>query len=457
MASRTGDILIARGLATRDRLLEAQREGSARREPICSRLLATGVAEGALASVLSEKHGVPGVDLSRTAIDLAVLALVPRTVAEGDLILPLSVEGGRLHLAMARPFDERILSEVRFVLGREVSPYVAVRAALARAIQEAYDGHERGDALWCGTDAGPGGPYLAAVVPGGDLDETEVADDLLNDAIPALDPADVEIEVDPEAPRPPRAAGRRLVLVVDDEPEIRQLVRRTLEGKGYAVETAADGADALAKAEALVPDLVLLDAMLPRVHGFEACRRLKAGARTRAIPVVMMTAVYRGWRFAEDARESYGAEDYVEKPFRIDELLRRVEAALDARAARPPPVPRPSSPQLARGRELLSAGKAAEAVDALGEAVRDDPSSVEAHHLLGRALRARGEHFRAMTALERAVELRPGHLAALRTLAALYEETGFRRKAAEMLERALPAASDESERAAIRRDLMRLL
>jgi regulator of sirC expression with transglutaminase-like and TPR domain len=89
--------------------------------------------------------------------------------------------------------------------------------------------------------------------------------------------------------------------------------------------------------------------------------------------------------------------------------------------------------------------------------VRVDPFSVEAHHLLGRALRACGEHFRAMTELERAVELRPDHLAALRTLAALYEETGFRRKAAETLERALPAAPDEGARAAIRRDLLRLL
>ena len=146
----------------------------------------------------------------------------------------------------------------------------------------------------------------------------------------------MEIEIAPEPlPEPPaRPGGRKLVLVVDDEPEIRQLVQRTLESKGYAVATAADGADALAQAEALVPDLVLLDAMLPKLHGFEACRRLKSSPRTRHVPVVMMTAIYRGWRFAQDAREAYGAEDYVEKPFRLDDLLRRVEAALDATAAR---------------------------------------------------------------------------------------------------------------------------
>jgi hypothetical protein len=370
--------------------------GDARREPICSRLLATGVPEGALASVLSEKNGVPGVDRSRTAIDLSLLELVPRSVAEGDLMLPLSAEGGRLHLAMARPLDARILSEVRFVTGREVSPYVAVRAALTRAIQEAYDCHERGDALWCGTDAGPGGAFLAAVVPGGDLVESEVADDLLPESVDPLETTVVPIEVEPPPPqRPPSAAGRHLVLVVDDEPEIRQLVRRTLEGRGYAVETAADGADALAKAEALGPDLVLLDAMLPRVHGFEACRRLKAGARTRRIPVVMMTAVYRGWRFAEDARG------------RTARGLRR-EAVPHGRPA-PPGRGRPRRRRRAsarRGNHVVAAArawtraphrrKAAEAIDALDEAVRDDPFSVEAH-LLGRALRAQGEHFRAMT------------------------------------------------------------
>jgi DNA-binding response OmpR family regulator len=456
VASKTGDILVERGLATREEVEEALRKGQERLEPLCSRLLSQGVPEGALASVLSERHGVPGVDLSRTAIALPVLDLVPRPVAEGDLILPLSTDGGRLHLAMARPGDERVVSEVRFVTGREVSPYVAVRSAIAEAIQAAYDGREKGRALWCGADAGPGGPYLAAVVPGGDLVEGELVEGELVEEGGEAAGAEVEIHVGEEE-RPARPDGRALVLVVDDEPEIRQLVRRTLEAKGFAVETASDGAEALAKAEALVPDLVLLDAMLPKVHGFEACRRLKSAARTRHVPVVMMTAIYRGWRFAQDARDSYGAEDYVEKPFRLDDLLRRVEGALQSGGTRPPAVPDPAEPHVARGRELLQAGKLPEAVAALDVALRADPYSSDAHFLVGRALRAQGEHFRAMTELERAVELRPTHLSALRALAVLYEETGFRRKAAEVLERALPAAPDDTARATIRKDLLRLL
>jgi DNA-binding response OmpR family regulator len=457
VASKTGDILVERGLATREEIDEAMRKGQERLEPLCSRLLASGVSEAALASVQSERHGVPGVDLSRTAIALDVLDLVPRGVAEGDLILALSTEGGRLHLAMARPSDERVLSEVRFVTGREVSPYVAVRSSLAAAVASAYDGREAGKKLWCGADAGPGGPYLAAVVPGGDLVEGELAEaELVDGGDEPLAEAEIEIQVADE-PRPDRPGGRAVVLVVDDEPEIRQLVRRTLEAKGYAVETAGDGGEALAKAEALVPDLVLLDAMLPKVHGFEACRRLKSSARTRGVPVVMMTAIYRGWRFAQDAREAYGAEDYVEKPFRLDDLLRRVESALHAGGQRPGAPVDAAGPQVAKGRELLQAGKLQDAVAALEGALGVDPYSADAHFLLGRALRAQGEHFRAMTELERAAELRPAHLPALRALAVLYEETGFRRKAAEVLERALPAAPDDEARGAIRRDLLRLL
>jgi DNA-binding response OmpR family regulator len=457
---RVGDLVVDRGVATReqvDRALEAARVS---RAPLCSELLATGVDEGRLAAVLAERHGVPGVDLSRSVLDLAHLDLVPRAVAEGDLMLPLSTEGGRIHLAMSEPFDEQTMAEVRFVTGREVSSYVAVHAALVKAIREAYDARERGESAWQGAGVDEGARGLAVVRGGEPAPEVEELVDL-DDALPGDEPlrpvAEVEIEVSGEhGTAHQRADGKRLVLVVDDEPEIRLLVQKTFQARGFAVETAADGAEAVEKAVAVVPDLVLLDAMLPRLHGFEACRRLKADPRTRHVPVIMMTAIYRGWRFAQDVRESYGAEDYVEKPFRLEDLLRRADAAIDATAARRTGGVDGAEPALARGKELLAAGQLREALVELDAAAKADPYSGEAHYQLGRALRASGEHFRAMTALERATELRP-HFAALRALAALYEEKGFRRKAAEMLERALPAAPDEASRETVRRELIRHL
>ena len=457
MAPRTGELIVARDLASSDLVEAAEREARARGEPILSRLLALGVEEGELASVLAEKHGVPGVDLSHTAVPLDLLDLVPRVVAEGDLILPLSVDGGRIHLAMARPWDDRVIAEVRFVTGKEVSPYAAIRGALLRAIAEAYEERARGATVWRGRSCASAAPFLVPVLAGLEpIAEAEQEAELIPDA-------EIVIEVEPDAEAAPAAAREApLVLVVDDEPEIRQLVQRMLVSRGYQVAVAADGQEALDLADRLLPDLVLLDAMLPKVHGFDACRRIKASPRTRHVPVIMMTAIYRGWRFAQDARESYGASDYVEKPFRIEDLVHRMEAALRAGqgpAAAPAPVQAPAEPQsalVARGKALLAAGKVPEAIAVLVDAVKRDPLAADAQFQLGRALHAGGDAFGAMTALEHAAEATPPHLPALRALAVLYEEAGFRRKAAEVLERALPAA-DDAGRTAIRKELLRLI
>jgi DNA-binding response OmpR family regulator len=454
LALRIGELLVKRGVATQADMDRAAREAQARGVPLLSYLLLAGADEGALAGALAERHHMPGVDLSRSTLSLEAIALVPRPVAETDVILPLSLEGGRLHLGMSQPLDERVVSEVRFVTGLEVSPYAAVKHALARTIADAYDGLARGETVWRGAH-GPPAPHLALVLPDGDDVEDGVE---IVDADVALDAGDegVPIEVVYPEPLPPRADGRPVALVVDDEPEIRQLVQKTLEAKGYAVETAADGEQALVKADALVPDVILLDAMLPKVHGFEACRRLKASSRTRLIPVVMMTAIYRGWRFAQDARETYGAEDYVEKPFRLDDLFRRVQAARQSSAARLTTEPTPAEPLVQRAREALARGDVDAAAGTLAEAVRADPYAAEAQFLLGKTLQARGDAFAAMTALERAAELRPSHQATLRALSALYEEKGFRRKAASALERAL-ATAPEAARAELREELLRLL
>jgi type II secretion system (T2SS) protein E len=150
-----GRVLVERRLVDARAVEDAALAAPAADSRLCSKLLAAGACdEGDLASALAERHGVPGVDLSRSVLDLVALALVPRTVAEADAILPLSTEGGRLHLAVASPdASERIVAEVRFVTGREVSTYVAVLAALREAIDGAYGARDSGAALWRGEAA----------------------------------------------------------------------------------------------------------------------------------------------------------------------------------------------------------------------------------------------------------------------------------------------------------------
>lgn len=113
------------------------------------------------------------------------------------------------------------------------------------------------------------------------------------------------------------------ILAVDDEPHVLRLLKANLESSGYKVLTAKDGEEALETAARELPDLVILDLMLPRMDGYTVCRRLREFS---AVPVIMLTA-----RSAEvDLIHGFevGADDYLTKPFSVTELLMRVQAVL---------------------------------------------------------------------------------------------------------------------------------
>jgi two-component system phosphate regulon response regulator PhoB len=116
------------------------------------------------------------------------------------------------------------------------------------------------------------------------------------------------------------------ILVVDDEPEAVELVEFNLKQAGYAVMTAADGAEALKKVRGQTPDLVVLDVMLPEMDGFEICKALRLDPATAKIPIIMLTA-----KAAEIDRVlglELGADDYLTKPFSPRELLLRIKKIL---------------------------------------------------------------------------------------------------------------------------------
>ncbi len=121
------------------------------------------------------------------------------------------------------------------------------------------------------------------------------------------------------------------ILVVEDEAALALLLTYNLESEGYVVSRAERGDEAEIMLAESVPDLVILDWMLPGVSGFEICRRLRAREATRDLPVIMLTA--RGEEAERVRGLSIGADDYVVKPFSVPELMARVRSLL--RRARP--------------------------------------------------------------------------------------------------------------------------
>jgi two-component system alkaline phosphatase synthesis response regulator PhoP len=121
-------------------------------------------------------------------------------------------------------------------------------------------------------------------------------------------------------------AVKRTILVVDDEKDIRELVRFHLEQEGYTVREAESGEEALQRVTAERPALVVLDIMLPDTDGIEVCRRLRATAATASVPIVMLTA--KATEVDRVLGLEIGGDDYITKPFSPRELVARVRAVL---------------------------------------------------------------------------------------------------------------------------------
>lgn len=475
-----GKILLKQKLVTPaelDNLLEHQKTSPEKR--LASTAKEAGTLSGEdLLRALAEQYGSPAMDLDQVVIPLGNLKLIPIDIARQHTILPVVVKHDRLFLAMADPSDRRVIDEIEFVTGRRVFPYVALHDTLLATLEQAYALGKQGEDYFIGPSVpkdylvahgikpdsappdpapGPGGGVVMENTQAGAFgDELGVAEDSTPQKAPNEQPIPAPAKVEARA-----ESGPRRILVVDDEDDIRRLLRRVLEDKGFDVVEATKGVEALQAVRSTPPDLILLDAMLPEVHGFDICRRIKGSQRYGHIPIIMVSAIYRGWRFAEDLKRSYGVEAFLEKPFKISAVLTAVEAALEGREEESKEtddlLSQQASETLERGLELYREGHVEQAVEELARGVQIDPLSFKLHYHLG-LLHGRQENlFEAIHELETAVDLQPRNFSALKNLAVLYQKAGFRHKAVEMWERALASSPDDDTRQGIKEHLMTLL
>ena len=492
-----GRILLQQRALTPEELDRALSERAPGR--LASRLTEQGtISDVAALKALSEQHGIPGIDLTQICLKLEDLDLLPREIAEKHQILPVLVRDDRLFIAMANPREKKVIDELEFVTGKKVYPYVALENALSKVIDSAYTRKARGEQHYvgprCSRDLlrklgidpetlGPesvpaGSPPLSEPevqvgseppleAPGVVVDDTvgrmSRADDVEDDEFGATSKDLSVVSELPESGEGTATAGAR-ILVVDDEDDIRKMLKRLLTARGYNVLEADRGLMALRMVKEHAPDLIVLDAMLPEVHGFEIARRIKGSQRYGQLPIIMVSAVYRGWRYAEDLKQSFSVDHYIEKPFRIAEMMNAVEDCLHKGDGRP--RPKHSDPErisdeaeqaLNAGVEAYKAGRLKEAVEQLKRGIGIDPLAYRLHFHLGLLYGKTGQVYEAISELETAVEINSRHFPAVKNLAVLYQKAGFRNKAAETWERALKLAPDDATRQSIKEHLLGLL
>ena len=435
---------------------------------------------------LAMKYGVPAIDLTQVAIVLQDLDLVPKDVAERHLILPVSVREDRMYVAMANPNDKRAIEELEFVTGKRLARYVAPPRLLARVIDAAYQAKLRGADHYTGPNCPPETlarvssmppvtqrpPPPAPVTPSRSNSVVAsmqgLTNELSDDGFGMLS-ADLSTVTDLSVlGRLAQTQGtavtfKATILIVDDDVETRRLLSRVLSEKGYRVIEADRGLVALRLVKEHTPDLIVLDAMLPEIHGFDIARRIKGSRKYGHLPIVMMSAVHRGWRYAEDIKASCGVSEYVEKPFRLAEVMDVIERALSSArsgtgsAETEAAVSAAAEQALAEGIAAYRAGDLETAIAHLRRGVGIDPLAYRLHFHLGLLLGKRGLVYDAIHALETAMGINPRHFPALKNLAVLYQQAGFRNKAIETWERALAVVPDDETRRSIKEHLMSLL
>ncbi len=452
-----GQILLRRGAVEAGALEKAAHAQGASLLPLGSTLIRLGFAsEEDVTAALAEQFGVPGVVLSKCTVSTKLLAVLPREVAASHGVLPVGEVGGALALAITNPKHQALLDEIAFASGRAVLPHVAPRAVLDEMIAAAYTARDKGEAVAKGRASTSDAPFLAVVTtPLEQATDADMQPELSSTALEAFPVPSVD-----KARRPARE--KPLVLAVDDEPEILDIIQKALSHRGLDVVTAARGRQALDQLREHDPDIVLLDAMLPEIHGFEICSQIKKSEQYGHVPVIIISAIYTGWNFIQDVKRIYGADEYITKPFRVMELVHKVEEMLSKVQGGPPPPDKAEAHRRA-AEEVEKAALAAKAGDLermlehANTAVRSDPFDPRAHFVLGTALHRAGKMYEAISEYERVVELAPGQFSALKNLAVLYERQGFKSKAVELWMRALEASPSAAVRKTIKAHLIGLL
>jgi CheY-like chemotaxis protein len=310
-------LLLGRGLISRANLVVAEQHAQREHHELTESVVALGfVTESDAFESLAAVGDAPFLALDGITPSELAVRLVPEKLARRYLVVPLTADHGTLTYATCRPFDAAADRDLASVSGRRTQRVVAARTAIRAAMDHTYPQPRDIDA-----------PDLRLDRPGdhsGDATIERRAVPVTQQRATSVDEIGRVIVADADA-RPTRTADRMRVLVADDEPITRMLVKLLLERDHYEVLEATNGRQAVEIAAREQPDLTLIDLNMPEMDGYEAIRRMRTDVSLAAMPIIVLTGEESP--VIEHRVLELGADDYVVKPFEPAVLRSRVHAA----------------------------------------------------------------------------------------------------------------------------------
>jgi tetratricopeptide (TPR) repeat protein len=491
-----GTIMVEAGLITQAQLDETLTLQKVYGEKLASILVRQNhLTEKFAVTYLGRQLGVPAVDMSKYAISLDLVRLVPLAVCSRKLVFPIRLERGRLQLAMVDPLNQDVVAELAQEHQLRLLPCIALEASIKNAIEEAAIAVKAGRRSFTPSTLHdrlatfsldpkrrplPPGTGPLPVVPlemdrsapiverlgGGTVaydrsftksglkaisDSSSITPDELADkpAPPPEEAAQAAKESGPvEKPAP------RTVVLVDGNPDTRRGMAELLS-KSEALRVVGVGSTADALTRLADAGLLIVRRGLQHENPLELCRQ--ARALSTDLRIVLITPTRRGWAYQADVREAFGVDLVLGPPLDGPRLREQVEELLGLGKGTDAEREAAVGKSLRAGMAGLKGEKLDEAIEALQGGLEKDPRSDLLHYYLAKAYERKGRTEDAIESYEQAVETNPEFEDALVCLATLYEGAGMRRKSVAIWQRVLSTTPDASSRERIKSHIMELL
>ncbi len=397
---------------------------------------------------LTEQIGFPGIELKNSKFHV-YKELIPFEIAIEKRILPLKVSEKNLIIAISDPYDKVLIDEISFLTGKKVIAYLAIEDILLKVIQDVYSTEKT---FYKSENYKSDDFFLSVISPSvmSFMEQDEDTDDLIVGEILEEEEEEVSVGEFEET--------EKTVLIVDDEEDILKLISKVVKKLNMKPVTINNGSDAIKAINRSLPDLIILDAMLPGKHGFEICKEIKESETLSSIPVLIISAIYKGWQFEKDIVNIYKANKFLEKPFRISVLMDTIKELIAVNEDVIIPNEDGKLDQiLSLSAKLINKGDFGNAQKILEHAVKVAPFYYKFRYLLGYTCLIRGNNYMAISELEAAVDINRKFFPAIKELAVLYEKMGFRNKAIEKWQIAIEATEDKSVKEKIKKHLIDLV